>query len=176
MEYWIVVNDERVGPLTLEELKAYELTPDTPVWHVGLADWIPAGQVSELVDMLKTEEVENIEEGAIAEDTAEIEPTIEPEVVVIEKEEEKKPMRPCPPTYLVWAILTVILCCAPLGIPAVIYSSQVKTKYNNGDYYGARKASERAALWVILAFVIGLMYQPFSGLFSVLWSSLQGAM
>ena len=89
---------------------------------------------------------------------------------------EEKPLRPCPPSYLVWAVLVVVLCCAPLGIPAIIYSSQVKTKYNKGDYSGARKASERAALWVILAFVGGLIYQPFSGLLSLLWGSLQGAM
>ena len=177
MEYWIVINDERIGPLTFEELKGYDLKADTPVWYAGLEDWIQADQVAELAELLNSEGAdieENTEDEATevvdAESVSEPEPA-EPVMAV-----EEKPLRPCPPSYLVWAVLVVILCCAPLGIPAIIYSSQVKTKYNKGDYSGARKASERAALWVILAFVGGLIYQPFSGLLSLLWGSLQGAM
>ncbi|MBR6639830.1 MAG: CD225/dispanin family protein [Muribaculaceae bacterium] len=178
MEYWIIVNEERVGPLTIEALKEYDLKADTPVWYVGLEDWIQANQVAELAELLNSEaaDVEENQDETITEDI-EAEPASEPEQ---EKAEptivvEEKPLRPCPPSYLVWAVLVIVLCCAPLGIPAIIYSSQVKTKYNNGDYSGARKASDRAALWVILAFVGGLIYQPFSGLLSILWASLQGA-
>lgn len=177
MEYWIVINEERIGPLTFEELKEYDLKADTPVWYAGLEDWIQADQVAELAELLNSEGAdieENTEDEATevvdAESVSEPEPA-EPVMAV-----EEKPLRPCPPSYLVWAVLVVVLCCAPLGIPAIIYSSQVKTKYNKGDYSGARKASERAALWVILAFVGGLIYQPFSGLLSLLWGSLQGAM
>lgn len=181
MEYWIVINDERIGPLTFEELKGYDLKADTPVWYAGLEDWIQADQVAELAELLNSEGAdieENTEDEATevvdAESESVSEPVSEPAEPVMAVEE--KPLRPCPPSYLVWAVLVVVLCCAPLGIPAIIYSSQVKTKYNKGDYSGARKASERAALWVILAFVGGLIYQPFSGLLSLLWGSLQGAM
>ena len=179
MEYWIVINDERIGPLTFEELKGYDLKADTPVWYAGLEDWIQADQVAELAELLNSEGAdieENTEDEATevvdAESVSESEPEPAEPVMAV----EEKPLRPCPPSYLVWAVLVVVLCCAPLGIPAIIYSSQVKTKYNKGDYSGARKASERAALWVILAFVGGLIYQPFSGLLSLLWGSLQGAM
>lgn len=179
MEYWIVINEERIGPLTFEELKGYDLKADTPVWYAGLEDWIQADQVAELAELLNSEGAdieENTEDEATevvdAESVSEsVSEPAEPVMAV-----EEKPLRPCPPSYLVWAVLVVVLCCAPLGIPAIIYSSQVKTKYNKGDYSGARKASERAALWVILAFVGGLIYQPFSGLLSLLWGSLQGAM
>lgn len=177
MEYWIVINDERIGPLTFEELKGYDLKADTPVWYAGLEDWIQADQVAELAELLNSEGAdieENTEDEATEVVDAESESVSEPAEPVMAVEE--KPLRPCPPSYLVWAVLVVVLCCAPLGIPAIIYSSQVKTKYNKGDYSGARKASERAALWVILAFVGGLIYQPFSGLLSLLWGSLQGAM
>jgi hypothetical protein len=179
MEYWIVINEERIGPLTFDELKGYDLKADTPVWYAGLEDWIQADQVAELAELLNSEGAdieENTEDEATevvdAESVSEPEPEPAEPVMAV----EEKPLRPCPPSYLVWAVLVVVLCCAPLGIPAIIYSSQVKTKYNKGDYSGARKASERAALWVILAFVGGLIYQPFSGLLSLLWGSLQGAM
>lgn len=175
MEYWIIVNEERVGPLTIEALKEYDIKGDTPIWHAGLDDWTPASEITELAQLfnaIENSEVEDVAEEALT-DTTSVSETETVETII---EEEKKPLRPCPPSYLVWAVLVIVLCCAPLGIPAIIYSSQVKTKYNNGDYSGARKASERAALWVILAFVGGLIYQPFGGLLSVLWGSLQSAM
>ena len=51
--------------------------------------------------------------------------------------------------------------CTPLGIVAIVYSSQVMSRYNRGDYAGALMASQRAQLWLILAFVLGLIAVPF---------------
>lgn len=76
----------------------------------------------------------------------------------------------CPPTYLVWAILTTLCCCQPFGIVAVIYAANVKSKYDRGDVEGAKKNSERAALWVILAFVVGMVTMPLQSLLSALSS------
>lgn len=61
MEYWIIVNEERVGPLTIEALKEYDLKADTPVWYVGLEDWIQANQVAELAELLNNEVTETDE-------------------------------------------------------------------------------------------------------------------
>ena len=71
-----------------------------------------------------------------------------------------EPMPECPPSYLVWAILSTLCCCQIFGIIAIIYAANVKPKYNRGDFDGAKKNSERAALWVILSFVIGLATIP----------------
>lgn len=50
------------------------------------------------------------------------------------------------PNYLVFAILTTVLCCLPTGIPAIIYASQVKTKLQLGDVAGAQAASNNAKM------------------------------
>ena len=71
-----------------------------------------------------------------------------------------EPMPECPPSYLVWAILSTLCCCQIFGIIAIFFAANVKPKYNRGDYEGAKKNSERAALWVILSFVIGLVTIP----------------
>lgn len=76
----------------------------------------------------------------------------------------------CPPTYLVWAILTTLCCCQPFGIVAIIYAANVESKYNRGDVEGAINNSEKAALWVILAFVIGMATLPLQMLLSALFS------
>ncbi len=56
---------------------------------------------------------------------------------------------PMPDNYLVWAILTTIFCCLPLGIVSIVFASQVSSKYAAGDYAGALDASENAKKWAI---------------------------
>lgn len=60
------------------------------------------------------------------------------------------------PNYLVFAILTTVLCCLPAGIPAIVYAAQVNGKLMAGDYAGALAASNNAKLWCWVAFGIGL--------------------
>jgi hypothetical protein len=62
-----------------------------------------------------------------------------------------------PPNYLVWAILSTVLCCLPLGIVSIIFSSQVNSKWQMGDYAGAQQASQKArqfAMWSAIAWGI----------------------
>lgn len=64
------------------------------------------------------------------------------------------PPGPPPENYLVWAILCTVLCCLPLGIVSIIKSTQVNSKWQLGDYEGARQASEEAkkfATWGAIA-------------------------
>ena len=75
---------------------------------------------------------------------------------------------PCPPTYLVWSILSIFLCCIPLGIVAVIYSSKVRPAYDRGDYAGACRASETAMWWLIATIILGLISAPFFFIFSLM--------
>lgn len=62
-----------------------------------------------------------------------------------------------PPTYLAWSIVMTILCCFIPGIVAIIYSSQVSAKFYQGDLEGAHRASERAQIWIIVSFVLGVL-------------------
>ena len=62
-----------------------------------------------------------------------------------------------PPTCLVWAVVSTVCCCLPAGIVAIIFSSQVSSKYYAGDLEGATRASERAQIWIIVSFVLGVL-------------------
>ena len=65
-----------------------------------------------------------------------------------------------PPNYLVWAILSTVLCCLPLGIASIVFSTQVNSKWAMGDVAGAQIASEKAkkfAMWAAIAGVIGIV-------------------
>jgi len=60
------------------------------------------------------------------------------------------------PNYLVFAILTTVLCCLPTGIAAIIYAAQVNGKLLAGDYAGAQAASNNAKIWCWVSFGVGL--------------------
>ncbi|NJL26537.1 MAG: protein kinase [Thermoanaerobaculia bacterium] len=60
------------------------------------------------------------------------------------------------PTYLGRSILVTLFCCLPLGIPAIVYASQVNAKLLAGDVQGALRSSQKAKSWSTLAMVISL--------------------
>jgi hypothetical protein len=62
-----------------------------------------------------------------------------------------------PPNYLVWAILSTILCCLPLGVASIVFAAQVNSKWYAGDAAGAVDASNKAknfAMWSAIAGVV----------------------
>ena len=85
---------------------------------------------------------------------------------------------PPPPNYLVWAILSTIFCCQPLGIASIVFSTQVNSKWAMGDVAGAQDAANKArqfatwsviaaaAVWVIVAVVFGIFFLTGAMIFS----------
>jgi hypothetical protein len=77
-----------------------------------------------------------------------------------------------PNNNLVWAILSTVFCCVPLGIPAIVYSAQVNTKWGQGDYAGAQASATKAknfALWgTISGAVVAFLYIIFVVVIGVL--------
>lgn len=62
-----------------------------------------------------------------------------------------------PPSHLVWAILTTILCCLPAGIVSIVFAAQVNSKWQAGDHAGAMSASKNAKTWAIVSAVAGVL-------------------
>lgn len=44
MKIWIFINGVQNGPYNLEQLKELPVTENTPVWHEGMSDWMPAAK------------------------------------------------------------------------------------------------------------------------------------
>jgi hypothetical protein len=62
-----------------------------------------------------------------------------------------------PPNYLVWAILSTIFCCLPLGIASIVFAAQVNSKWAAGDVAGAQESSNKAKQWAIWSAVAGVV-------------------
>ncbi|MBN6113926.1 CD225/dispanin family protein [Xanthomonas bonasiae] len=54
---------------------------------------------------------------------------------------------------LVWAILSTLFCCLPLGIVSIVFAAQVNTKLAAGDVAGARESADKAKKWTIYSVI-----------------------
>ena len=60
-----------------------------------------------------------------------------------------------PPNHLVWAILSTLFCCLPLGVASIVFAAQVNSKFAAGDMAGAQDSSEKARKFALWATIIG---------------------
>jgi hypothetical protein len=60
-----------------------------------------------------------------------------------------------PDSHLVWAILCTVLCCLPLGIVSIVYSTKVSGLWAQGRYAEAQSAADSAKKWAIIGAVVG---------------------
>ncbi|MBQ0114863.1 MAG: CD225/dispanin family protein [Bacteroidales bacterium] len=184
MQYWINQNGTQAGPVTREELEKMAITANAYVWRSGLDDWVEITELPEVADLVGNnqpivEEPEPVaepetEEPIVTDELQQGEETIPPipegeEPAAAEPQRaytrpmqqlEGQPMPECPPTNLVWAIIATLLCCTPLGVVAIVYAAMVKSKYNQGDYAGAKRCSETSAWWCIASIVLDLALSP----------------
>ena len=69
-------------------------------------------------------------------------------------------------TWLIPSVISTMVCCLPLGIVAIIFSSKCNQAVNNGDWQAARRYSRQAKLWFFISTILG-------GLATVLYVALQ---
>ena len=59
-----------------------------------------------------------------------------------------------PDNYLVWAILSTVMCCLPLGIVSLVYSTKVSGLWAQGRYAEAQTAADNAKKWAIISAIV----------------------
>lgn len=60
----------------------------------------------------------------------------------------------CPRNYLVPSVLVTLFAFLPVGIAAIVFASQVESKYNQGDYTGSQSSSNTAKTLCIVGAAI----------------------
>lgn len=165
MQYWINHNGVQSGPVDADGIKELALTSRAYVWHPGLSDWVKITQVPELEGLYEVvDEPATVGQPLQPQNTAPAEQPMNPQPVNTQPEGDPEP---CPPTNLVWAIITTVLCCLPAGIVAIIYAMKVTSKYREGDIEGAKRASEVGAWWCIASIILGILSMPLISLLQV---------
>lgn len=70
-------------------------------------------------------------------------------------------------TYLIFAIISTLLCCLPLGIVAIVYASKINSLQRSGDYAGAQNAAKKAKMFTIIGTVAALVVSIFYIIFAI---------
>lgn len=148
MKIWIYFNGLQQGPYSLDQLRLMPLTPETPVWYDGLPEWIPAGQAPVTAVLFEST-------------SAEVEqPSPQVQEIYIAPagngaETTQRPPRK-PSTYMVWNILLTVLCCSPFALAGIVTGAVSNSRYNSGDYNGARRMSH-VTEWLLIISVVWMI-------------------
>lgn len=78
MKYFAIINDEQIGPLTLEEMPAAGVEPTTYVWCKDMPDWKQAREVGDICRYYR-QRIYDLAHSSKS-----------PAVALLQKEEEKK--------------------------------------------------------------------------------------
>lgn len=60
-----------------------------------------------------------------------------------------------PSNNLVWAILSTLFCCLPLGVVSIVFAAQVNGKWAAGDVAGAQESARKAKTFALWSTIIG---------------------
>ena len=83
-----------------------------------------------------------------------------------------------PRTYHTWSIIVTLFGFLIGGIVAIVFSSQVSSRYIAGDYEGADYASRQARIWIIVSacvgFAVGIAYAVWAIFFGTSLAAFSG--
>lgn len=63
-----------------------------------------------------------------------------------------------PDNFLVWAILSTIMCCLPLGVVAILKANKVDTLWYANQHQEAIEAALEAKKWTLIAAGCGIAW------------------
>lgn len=158
MQWYYSKNGSQLGPISTDEIKSKlasgEIAATDLIWKEGMADWVPSGQVGELRTHVATAAAAPSLGTPVASATP-VTPYTPPAAA------PGQPIQPSAggeiPNYLWQSIVVTILCCWPLGIPAIVFAAKVDGLKSRGDIAGALAASKNAKTWTWVAFGSGLV-------------------
>lgn len=173
MKIWVYLNGLQQGPYTFDQVKLLPLDPTTLVWYDGLKQWLPAASAPVTAVLFQQyapqqpyqysgpfqsapQQANSVQQPDPAQFQQYQQPQPQPQVIYnFNQPQPQQPMPPAPPTYMVWCILFTVLCCSPFGVAGIITGSISTSRYNSGDYDGAKRMSS-ATEWMLILSIVWL--------------------
>jgi hypothetical protein len=140
MQWYYSKNSTQLGPISDAEIRGKlasgEIGAADMVWKEGMSDWLPVSRVPELSAIIPSQQ-----------------PPVMGQQPVYPQSPYQTPMTVGNeiPNYLWQSIVVTVLCCWPLGIPAIVYAAKVDGMKARGDIRGATEASANAKKWCIIS-------------------------
>lgn len=185
-KYYAMIDGERKGPFTLEELPAAGVRPSTYIWCKGMPDWQKAEENADvcrlfrnhLYDIMHPDPVPQVNQiptnTSQTDDRWKIKPEApadphrsrfdgflqqsgEDPLPTLQEIEEKTDTSTPPPSMIGLAWLVTIFCCWPTGIVALIFAYKTKKVWKQGDHKLAYEFSRKAKMWTGITFFLGII-------------------
>ena len=155
MEWYYANNGQQAGPVSQDELadllRNGVIKSTDLVWNESMSEWAAIGTVPDFAAARPQ----------VAPTYTETPPSLTPppysSSVPAAPSYSDPSGNPAPPNYLWQSIVVMLVCCLPLGIPALVFSTKVGPAHASGDHAAALDASKKAKLWCIIALVSGLV-------------------
>lgn len=138
--YYLDAEQQQKGPIDPSDFMRLGITKNTLLWKNGMAGWQAAGMIPELALYFQ----------AAPPPPPAAERIVPPQVT-------PQPTLQKPDSLLIWSILCTVLCCLPLGIVAIVYSTKVDSLWAQGAYEEAEQAARTAKTWCIVGAVSGVI-------------------
>ncbi|MDE5663271.1 MAG: CD225/dispanin family protein [Muribaculaceae bacterium] len=157
--YYLGPGNQPQGPILPTEFLSHGLNADSQVCPEGGTQWLPLRDVPGLVNYLQQSPVGNAPQAPYGGAPY----------------GQGMPGSVPPPNYMVWAILTTILCCLPFGIVAIVKASQVNNLWMAGRTAEAMESSRAAKTWSIVAGASGFVGGVIYGIFLIFYGVALGS-
>ena len=139
MEWYYSNNGQQAGPVSEEQLAELfrngTVKPSVLVWNETMTEWTTIGKVEAFAAYAPALPMAAPPAPVDAPPTLSAPPPLAAAPVTMSASPQG--FAPSgmaePPTYLWQSIVEMLLCCLPLGIPALIFSTKVKPAFASGD-------------------------------------------
>ncbi len=138
--YYIDKNGVQAGPVYPREFGKLGINKHTMVWRDGMTRWLPAGQLSELSFYFEIDSKQN----------GQIPPVGNHQQPLVNTQQK-------PDNFMVWAILSTLVCCLATGIAAIVEANKVDNYWYAGKYQESIKAMNDARKWTFISLAIGII-------------------
>lgn len=176
--YFAIIDSEKQGPFTLEELAAAGVRPDTYVWARGMDDWTRADEVGDICRYFR-QRIAGVAakplEPPVAESPQEAPPegrrpafTRFPDLPDLES---IRPDTGMPPGNLTpMAILSMLLCFPPTGIVALVFAMRSRKVWGRTESdpkdsahlrEQAHEYARQARMWIGITISLGMIFYAF---------------
>lgn len=159
--YYFVIDGKQYGPVKLDEVSALGITPTTLTWYEGMDNWAQAAAIPEIADIIYAKQKTETEKPAttvpdemppVPEQNNQIQgtpshPKEQPAIHPAESDDE------CPQPHLGLAIFSAIM--FPTGIAAIVKTSLIKPRWQQGRYDDARWLAKTARKVSITSIILG---------------------
>lgn len=170
MKYFAIIDDDKVGPFTLEQMPKAGVRPSTYVWCKGMSDWVQAREVADICrfyrnhisDLNHPTQNLDVQVSNLSRQEGTDNVPIRFQQFFMQNDISGSAMPDTdlsqpPKTFLFIAIIATILFFFPTGIVSIIFTHKAKSLWKEGKAAESHEAARKAKMMIGFTICIGMI-------------------